>query len=126
MINQFSRSELIYGKDALETLKGCRVAVFGVGGVGGYVVEALARAGVGALDIIDNDNVSLTNINRQIIATHDTIGESKVAVCEMRIKILNPDCEVRGHQMFYLPETAEHFDFTAYDYVVDAVDTVSA
>mgnify|MGYP003085015571 FL=1 len=126
MINQFSRSELIYGKDALETLKGCRVAVFGVGGVGGYVVEALARAGVGALDIIDNDNVSLTNINRQIIATHDTIGESKVAVCEVRIKMLNPDCEVRGHQMFYLPETAEHFDFTAYDYVVDAVDTVSA
>ena len=126
MINQFSRSELIYGKDALETLKGCRVAVFGVGGVGGYVVESLARAGIGALDIIDNDNVSLTNINRQIIATHDTIGESKVAVCEVRIKMLNPDCEVRGHQMFYLPETAEHFDFTEYDYVVDAVDTVSA
>ena len=126
MINQFSRSELIYGKDAIETLKGCRVAVFGVGGVGGYVVEALARASVGALDIIDNDDVSLTNINRQIIATHDTIGESKVVVCEARIKQLNPNCEVRGHQMFYLPETAENFDFTEYDYVVDAVDTVSA
>ena len=125
-MDQFARTQLLLGKKAMEKLKNSRVAIFGVGGVGGYSVEALARSGVGAIDLIDDDKVCLTNINRQIIATHDTIGESKVAVCESRIKILNPDCEVRGHQMFYLPDAAEHFDFTEYDYVVDAVDTVSA
>lgn len=124
MLNQFSRTELLLGDAAMKKLKNSRVAVFGVGGVGGYTVEALARSGVGALDLIDNDTVSLTNINRQIIATLDTVGRDKVDVAQERIKSINPDCVVITHKCFYLPETAEQFDFTDYDYVVDAIDTV--
>lgn len=124
MLNQFSRTELLLGDAAMKKLKNSRVAVFGVGGVGGYTVEALVRSGVGALDLIDNDTVALTNINRQIIATLDTVGRDKVDVAEERIKSINPDCRVVKHKCFYLPETAEQFDFTDYDYVVDAIDTV--
>mgnify|MGYP000758027443 FL=1 len=124
MLNQFSRTELLLGDAAMKKLKNSRVAVFGIGGVGGYTVEALARSGVGALDLIDNDTVSLTNINRQIIATLDTVGRDKVDVAQERIKSINPDCVVTTHKCFYLPETAEQFDFTDYDYVVDAIDTV--
>ena len=124
MLNQFSRTELLLGDAAMKKLKNSRVAVFGVGGVGGYTVEALVRSGVGALDLIDNDTVSLTNINRQIIATLDTVGRDKVDVAQERIKSINPDCVVTTHKCFYLPETAEQFDFTDYDYVVDAIDTV--
>lgn len=124
MLNQFSRTELLLGSEAMEKLKKSRIAVFGVGGVGGYTVEALARSGVGAIDLIDNDTVSLTNINRQIIATLDTVGRDKVEVARERIKSINPDCVVTEHKCFYLPETAERFDFSSYDYVVDAIDTV--
>ena len=124
MLNQFSRTELLLGDAAMKKLKNSRVAVFGVGGVGGYTVEALARSGVGALDLIDNDTVSLTNINRQIIATLDTVGRDKVDVAQERIKSINPDCVVITHKCFYLPETAEQFDFTDFFYVVDAIDTV--
>lgn len=124
MLNQFSRTEILLGDAAMKKLKNSRVAVFGVGGVGGYTVEALVRSGVGALDLIDNDTVSLTNINRQIIATLDTVGRDKVDVAQERIKSINPDCVVTTHKCFYLPETAEQFDFTDYDYVVDAIDTV--
>lgn len=124
MLNQFSRTELLLGDAAMKKLKNSRVAVFGVGGVGGYTVEALVRSGIGALDLIDNDTVSLTNINRQIIATLDTVGRDKVDVAQERIKSINPDCVVTTHKCFYLPETAEQFDFTDYDYVVDAIDTV--
>ncbi len=121
----FSRTEALIGKDALEKLKNARVAVFGVGGVGGYVVEALARSGVGAIDVIDNDVVSASNINRQIIALHSTVGKKKTAVIAARIQDINPACKVTTHEVFFLPETAEQFDFTLYDYVVDAIDTVS-
>lgn len=124
MLNQFSRTELLLGADGVEKLKKSRVAVFGVGGVGGYTVEALVRSGVGTIDIIDDDEVSLTNINRQIIATHDTVGMAKVDVTEKRIKSINPDCVVNKYKCFYLPETADKFDFSQYDYVVDAIDTV--
>lgn len=124
MLNQFSRTELLLGDAAMKKLKNSRVAVFGVGGVGGYAVEALVRSGVGAIDLIDNDTVALTNINRQIIATLDTVGRDKVDVAEERIKSINPDCVVTKHKCFYLPETADEFDFTDYDYVVDAIDTV--
>lgn len=124
-MEQFSRTELLIGEEALEKLKYSRVAVFGVGGVGGYVVEALARSGVGALDLIDNDCVDISNINRQIIATMDTIGKPKVEVAKERVLKINPNMTVHTHQMFYLPETADKFDFTEYDYVVDAIDTVS-
>lgn len=124
MLNQFSRTELLLGSEAMQKLKNSRVAVFGVGGVGGYTVEALARSGVGAIDLIDNDTVSLTNINRQIIATLDTVGRYKVDVAEERIKSINPDCKVVKHKCFFLPETADEFDFNDYDYVVDAIDTV--
>lgn len=124
MLNRFSRTELLLGKEKMEKLKSSRVAVFGVGGVGGYVVEALARSGVGQLDLIDNDDISLTNINRQIIATDKTVGMSKVDAFEERIHDINPDCVVRKHKVFYLPETADMFDFKDYDYVVDAIDTV--
>lgn len=124
MIHQFSRTELLLGEEALERLKKARVAVFGVGGVGGYAVEALARSGVGALDLIDNDTVALSNLNRQIIALHSTIGQHKVDVAKARVHDINPDCEVRVYKTFYLPETAEEFDFSAYDYVIDAIDTV--
>ena len=125
MNGQFSRAEMLLGAKALEKLKNSRVAVFGVGGVGGYVVEALARSGIGALDIIDNDVVAPSNLNRQIIATHKTIGRYKTDVAAERIADINPDCAVRAHRLFYLPETAALFDFTEYDYVVDAIDTVT-
>ena len=126
MQNQFSRTEIILGKDGIDCLKKSRVAVFGIGGVGGYVAEALARSGVGALDLIDNDEVSLTNINRQIIALHSTVGRPKVDVMKERVLDINPECNVRIFQCFYLPETKNLFDFTEYNYVVDAVDTVTA
>jgi len=126
MEDQFSRTRLLIGAEGVEKLKKARVAVFGIGGVGGYVVEALARSGVGAFDLIDNDTVCLSNLNRQIIATRDTIGRHKVDVMRERILSINPDAIVNVHKCFYLPETAEEFDFSKYDYVVDAVDTVTA
>ena len=126
MLNEFSRTELLIGKEAMQRLYSARVAVFGIGGVGGYVVEALARSGVGAFDLIDDDKVCLTNINRQIIATRKTIGKYKVDVMEERVHSINPEAQVTVHKCFYLPETADQFDFTQYDYVVDAVDTVTA
>ena len=122
----FSRTERLLGQEAMEKLQKARVAVFGIGGVGGYVVEALARCGVGALDIIDNDRVSLSNRNRQIIALASTAGLDKVDVMEKRIHEINPECRVTAHNCFFLPETAGEFDFSQYDYVVDAVDTVTA
>lgn len=125
MLNQFSRSEIIFGREAMEKLEKSRVAVFGVGGVGGYVVEALVRSGIGAIDIIDNDKVCLTNLNRQIIALHSTVGMYKVDAAKQRILDINPDCKVTKHCVFYTPETADMFDFTQYDYVVDAIDTVT-
>lgn len=126
MLNEFSRTELLLGAEAMQKLKNARVAVFGVGGVGGYTVEALARSGIGALDLIDNDTVTLTNMNRQIIATHKTIGKYKVDVAKERILDINPNCKVTTYKTFYLPENAQTFDFKQYDYVVDAVDTVAA
>ncbi len=125
MENQFIRTQMLVGKQGIEKLKNSTVAVFGVGGVGGYTVEALARSGVGTIVIIDNDTVSLSNINRQIIATHDTLGMLKTDAAEMRIKSINPDCTVVKHNCFFLPENADSFDFSKYDYVVDAIDTVS-
>ncbi len=125
MSEQFSRTQLLYGAQSMEKLAASRVAVFGIGGVGGYVVEALARSGIGALDIIDNDQVCLSNINRQIIATHKTIGMYKVDAAEERIHDINPDCVVRAYKTFFLPETQDQFDFSQYDYVVDAIDTVT-
>ena len=122
---QFSRTALLLGQDGVEKLKKARIAVFGVGGVGGYVVEALARSGVGTLDLIDNDKVSLSNINRQIIALHSTIGRQKTEVAAERAKDINPQITVNTYNVFYLPETAAQFDFSQYDYVVDAIDTVS-
>ncbi len=123
--NQFSRTELLLGAEAMERLATCRVAVFGLGGVGGYTVEALARSGIGALDLIDNDCISPTNLNRQLLATHSTLGMDKVEVAAARILSINPDCRIEKHKVFYLPETADRFDFTQYDYIVDAIDTVS-
>ncbi len=125
MLNQFSRTELLLGKEAMERLSNARVAVFGIGGVGGYTVEALARSGVGTIDLIDDDKVCLTNINRQIIATRKTIGKYKVDVMKERILEINPKAVVNTHQCFFTPETADQFDFSEYDYVVDAIDTVS-
>lgn len=125
MLDRFSRTQLVFGKEAMDRLKGSRVAVFGVGGVGGYTVEALARSGVGAIDIIDDDKVCLTNINRQIIATGKTVGKYKVDVAKERIEEINPDCKVTAFRTFYMPETADRFDFTEYDYIVDAIDTVT-
>lgn len=125
MENRFSRTEILIGKENMEKLKNARVAVFGVGGVGGYVVEALARSGVGTLDLIDDDKVSLTNINRQIIATTSTVGKYKVDVAKDRVLDINPEATVNIYKTFYLPETAEQFDFSQYDYVVDAIDTVT-
>lgn len=122
---QFSRTELLLGKEGMEKLKKARVAVFGVGGVGGYVVEALARSGVGAIDLVDKDTVSLSNINRQIIALHSTVGRLKTEVAAERAKDINPEICVKTHNLFYLPETAAQFDFADYDYIVDAIDTVS-
>ena len=126
MLNQFSRTQLLFGKEAMEKLSGSRVAVFGIGGVGGYTVEALVRSGVGAIDLIDDDKVCLTNLNRQIIATRSTIGKYKVDVMKERILDINPKVEVNVHKCFYLPETKDEFDFSQYSYVVDAVDTVTA
>ena len=126
MLTQFSRTELLFGKEAMEKLAHSRVAVFGIGGVGGYVCEALVRSGVGAFDLIDDDKVCLTNLNRQIIATRSTIGKYKTDVMMERMKDINPDVEVRVHKCFFLPENAESFPFRDYDYVVDAVDTVTA
>ncbi len=125
MLNEFPRTQLIFGGEAMEKLAACRVAVFGIGGVGGYTVEALARSGVGALDLIDDDKVCLTNINRQIIALRSTVGKYKVDVAKERILDINPDCKVNTYKTFFMPETAGQFDFTQYDYVVDAIDTVT-
>jgi len=125
MLNQFSRTELLFGKEAMEKLARSRVAVFGIGGVGGYTVEALARSNIGALDLIDDDKVCLTNINRQIFATRKTVGRYKVDVAEERVKEINPDIEVRTYKTFYMPETSGQFDFSQYDYIVDAIDTVT-
>ena len=126
MTEEFSRTERLLGNQAMQCLSEARVAVFGVGGVGGYVVEALARSGVGALDLIDSDTVNCSNINRQIIALHSTIGKYKVDVMKERIADINPGCKVTVHRCFYLPENKDDFDFTQYTYVVDAVDTVAA
>ena len=126
MLNQFSRTELLLGKEALDKLAGSRVAVFGIGGVGGYVCEALVRSGVGEFDLVDDDKVCLTNLNRQIIATRKTIGKYKVEVMRDRILEINPDAKVNVHKCFFLPENAEEFPFEEYDYIVDAVDTVTA
>lgn len=126
MLNEFSRTELLLGGAALERLRNVRVAIFGIGGVGGYVTEALARSGIFHLDLIDKDDVDLTNINRQIIALHSTVGRPKVEVMKERILDINPAAEVRTFQCFYLPETQKLFDFSQYDYIVDAVDTVTA
>lgn len=126
MESQLSRIELLLGTEAIDILKKSRVAVFGVGGVGGYVVEALVRSGIGEIDLIDKDTVALSNLNRQIIATRDSLGRSKVEVMRERIMQINPECIVHTHHCFFLPETQEQFDFTKYSYVVDAVDTVTA
>lgn len=126
MENQYSRLELLIGENAVANIRQSKVAVFGVGGVGGYVVEVLARSGVGCICIIDNDKVNITNINRQIIALHSTIGEYKVDALEKRILDINPDCNVIKHKMFYLPDNADEIDLTGYDYVIDCIDTVAA
>ena len=124
MLNQFSRTQLLLGQDDMERLFRARTAVFDIGGVGGYTVEALARSGVGTLDLIDDDRVCLTDVNRQIFATRKTVGQYKVDVAEARIKEINPDAVVHTYKTFYAPQTADQFDFTQYDYVVDAIDTV--
>lgn len=124
-MNQFLRTELVLGEQAVEKLADCRVAVFGVGGVGSYAVEALARAGVGALDLIDSDKFEITNLNRQLYALHSTIGQYKVDVAAQRIADINPNCKVKVYKVFYLPETANQFDFSQYDYIIDAIDTVA-
>lgn len=126
MLNQFSRTELLFGKEAMDKLQNSKVAVFGIGGVGGYVCEALVRSGVYHFDLIDDDQVCLTNLNRQIIATRKTIGQYKVDVMRERILEINPDADVSVHKCFFLPENADEFPFEEYDYVVDAVDTVTA
>ena len=125
MLNEFSRTELILGKEGLNKLAAARVAVFGIGGVGGYAVEALVRSGVGAVDLIDDDKVCLTNINRQIIATHKTVGRYKVDVAAERIAEINPNAQVRTYKTFFMPDTANQFNFSDYDYVIDAIDTVT-
>lgn len=125
-MNEFSRTELLIHKEGLEKLNKARVIVFGIGGVGGYTVEALVRSGIGQLDIVDHDVVSVTNINRQIIALQETIGERKIDVMEKRILSINPQCIVQKHDVFFLPENSKKFDFSQYDYIVDAIDTVTA
>ena len=125
MPDPFARMAILYGSDAMDRLRKTRVAVFGLGGVGGYVVEALARSGIGALDLIDHDRISFSNLNRQIIATNRSLGRYKVEAAEERIHDINPECEVRTYRTFFLPETAGEFDFREYDYVVDAIDTVA-
>ncbi len=124
-MDQLSRTQLLLGSDAMEKLKNARVAIFGLGGVGGYVVEALARSGIGALDLIDHDTISPTNLNRQIFATHDTLGMSKAQAAAQRVRSIDPTIAVTIHEVFYLPDTADRFDFTQYDYIVDAIDTVT-
>ena len=124
MQDQFSRTRLLFGPEGMEKLKNSHVAVFGIGGVGGYAVEALARSGIGALDLVDDDKVCLTNVNRQLYATRSTVGRYKVEVAEERIRDINPDCRVRIWKTFFMPDTQDQFDFTEYDYVVDAIDTV--
>ena len=124
MLNQFSRTQLLFGQEAMERLSKCRVAVFGIGGVGGYTVEALVRSGIGALDLIDDDRVCLTNLNRQLHATRKTEGKYKVDAAEERIHEINPDCQVRTFKTFFMPETQTEIDFSQYDYIVDAIDTV--
>ena len=126
MINEFSRTELLIGSEAMDKLKNAHVAVFGIGGVGGYIAEALARSGIGTLDLFDNDTVSVTNINRQIIATHKTIGMSKTQAMKERIADISPDTIVNAYDVFYMPENSAEYDFTKYDYIADAVDTVTA
>ena len=122
----FSRTALLLGDEGMEKLKNARVAVFGLGGVGGYVVEALARSGIGALELVDHDTISLTNCNRQILATRETVGIDKAEAAANRARAINPDCEARAIKTFYLPETADQFDFTSYDYVVDAIDSLAS
>ena len=124
-MDQYSRTRLLLGDIAMDKLKNARVAVFGLGGVGGYAVEALARSGIGALDLIDHDTISLTNINRQLLATHSTVGKSKAQAAADRVKDIDPLIQVTVHETFYLPETAGQFDFSQYDYIVDAIDTVT-
>ncbi len=125
MLNQFSRTELLFGNKAMEQLRKSRVAVFGIGGVGGYAVEALARSGIGTLDLIDDDKICLTNLNRQINALRSTVGKYKADVAKERIKDICPDIKVNAHKCFFMPDTADNFDFTEYDYVIDAIDTVT-
>ena len=125
MLNQFSRTQLLFGPEAIERLSQCRVAVFGVGGVGGYAVEALVRSGIGALDLIDDDRVCLTNLNRQLHATRKTVGKYKIDVAEERVHEINPDCTVTKYKTFFMPDTQSQFDFSLYDYVIDAIDTVT-
>ena len=124
MLNQFSRTQLVFGEEAMQRLAEARVAVFGIGGVGGYTVEALARSGVGQLDLIDDDKVCITNVNRQLLATLKTVGQYKVDVAKERVADINPKCEVKAFKTFYMPDTENEFDFTQYDYIVDAIDTV--
>lgn len=126
MDGRFARTALILGREGLERLSSCRVIVFGIGGVGGYAVEALVRSGIGAIDLVDNDTVSLSNLNRQIIALESTIGQYKTDAAMRRILDINPDCKVTVHRMFYMPETAGSIDLRHYDYVVDCIDTVTA
>ena len=122
---QFSRTQILLGDEAMEKLHRARVAVFGIGGVGGYTAEALVRSGIGAIDLIDPDDVSVTNINRQLFATHSNVGKPKVEVARQRLLDINPNAEIQLHPVFYTPETADQFDFTQYDYIVDAIDTVT-
>lgn len=124
MVNQFSRTELLIGKESIEKLQKSRVAVFGLGGVGGYVAEALVRSGLGSIDIIDNDKITLTNLNRQIYATHSTLDKFKTDVAEERILDINPNVKITKYKLFYTKETKDIFDFKKYDYVIDAIDTV--
>ncbi len=124
-MDSYSRTRFLLGDAAMDKLKNAHVAVFGLGGVGGYVVEALARSGIGALDLIDHDTISLTNINRQILATRETVGQGKAEAAARRVAAINPDIRVNARKVFYLPETAAEFDFSQYDYVVDAIDTVT-
>ena len=126
MLNQFSRTQLLYGKEAMDKLQNSHVAIFGLGGVGGYVGEALVRSGIGSFDLIDDDKICLTNLNRQIIATFDTVGKYKTDVMKERMLQINPKVNVQTHQCFFLPENANDFSFEDYDYIIDAVDTVSA
>ena len=124
MLNQFSRTQLVFGEEAMQRLAGARIAVFGIGGVGGYTVEALARSGIGQLDLIDDDKVCITNVNRQLLATLKTVGQYKVDVAKERVADINPKCRVNTFKTFYMPDTENEFDFTQYDYIVDAIDTL--